>query len=108
MPNLPLNPLQTNISELFSSANAVLSSVASNVASVTLLAANQPRKGAYIFNDGTANLFVAYAAVASATAFSVKIPAGSFWEMPTSPIYTGIITGIWDVANGSARITELL
>ena len=81
-------------------------SVASNVANVTLLAANANRKGAMITNDGSNNLFLKLGATASSTSFTAKLIAGAYYELPY-PVYTGVIDGIWDVATGSARITEL-
>jgi len=71
------------------------------------LALNTSRKGAYFFNDSTAVLYLAYAATASTTAYTVQIPANSFFEMPPEPVFTGAISGIWASANGNARITEL-
>jgi hypothetical protein len=52
-------------------------------------------------------MYVAFAATASTSLYTVKIPAMSFFEMPTTPIYTGVISALWDVATGAARITEL-
>lgn len=88
-------------------ATAVLTSVVAAITSTTCLAANTARKGAYFFNDSTSVLFLAFAATASATAYTVQIPAGGFYEMPEKPLYTGLITGIWTTANGSLRVTEL-
>lgn len=79
-------------------------SVASNVANVTLLAANTSRLGAVITNDGSQNLYVKCGATASTTSYTRKLAAAEEWELPFG--YTGIIDGIWNVANGSARITE--
>lgn len=83
---------------------------ATNVAAsdtvVTLLAANADRKGGSVFNDADKALYLKNGAGASATSFKVKIAAGGYYEFP-QPIYTGIITGIWDAApTGSARISE--
>ena len=85
---------------------AVLTSVASSVSSVTIAAANTARRMLLIYNDSTSVLYLAYAATATATAFTIKLPAASLYEMP-SPVYTGIVTGIWSSANGSARVTEM-
>ena len=63
-----------------------------------------------MFNDSTANLFLKLGATASTTVFTVKIAAGGYWEMPVTPsgqCYGGTVDGIWDAANGSARLTEL-
>lgn len=85
-------------------------SVAANLASVTLLAANTARKGFSIINDSTVatTLYVAFAASATATTFYRKLFAGDSMVFPEGelPNYTGIVTGIWTVATGSARITE--
>ena len=88
-----------------SSTTATLTNVSSSVTNVTLLSSNASRKMATIFNDSTTNLFVKFGATASATSFTVKIALGGYYELPI-PVYTGQIDGIWDVANGSARITE--
>ena len=85
---------------------ATLSSVAASAASVSLLASNTSRKGVIIVNDGNKTLYVKYGAAASLTSYSVLMPPNAYWEMPW-PIYTGAIDGIWNAANGSARITEL-
>lgn len=88
------------------SATGTITSVADTDASTTLLAANAARLGATIFNDSTADLYVKLGATASATSFTVKMAAASYFEVPYG--YTGIIDGIWSAdASGSARITEL-
>lgn len=87
-------------------ATGTLTSVTASATSVTLLAANANRKGALIYNDSTSTLAVAFASSASLTAFTVEIPAAGLYELP-APNYTGIVTGIWAAANGSARVTEL-
>jgi len=82
-------------------------SVGQNTASVTLLAANPNRLGAIVVNDSTANLLLAFAATASSSAFTVKIPAAGSYTFPT-PMYVGAVSGIWDAAGaGAARVTEL-
>lgn len=85
---------------------SALSNVASSASSVTLLAANLFRKGAVIYNDSTAILFVAYTSTAaSATNYTVQVPTQAVHVLPVS--YTGQINGIWASANGAARVTEL-
>lgn len=81
-----------------------VTSVASSATNVTLLAANTSRLAARITNDGNKKLYVKCAATASATSFTKLILAGEDWLVDAG--YTGTIDGIWDVANGSARITE--
>lgn len=86
---------------------ATLTNVNDTASNTTLVAATSARKGLMVFNDSTSDLYLKYGATASTTSFTVKIGAGAFWEMP-SPIYTGIVDGIWSAdASGAARITEL-
>lgn len=88
------------------SSTATLTQVAQNAASTTILAANANRLGAMIQNRTTTRLFLAFAATASATAYTTRVPAGGYYEVPFS--YTGIITGIWAAAGaGDAQVTEL-
>jgi hypothetical protein len=87
-------------------SSATLSNVSGSASSVSLLASNSSRKGATIFNDSSADLYVKYGATASTSSFTVKIAAAGYWEMPW-PVYTGAIDGIWGSATGAARITEL-
>lgn len=89
------------------SSSAALTQVAGSAASVALLAANTSRKAAYIYNNSTVNLYLAYALTASASAFTIKIPPATLWEMPTSPIWQGALSGIWESATGNAQITEV-
>jgi len=87
-------------------ASAALTSVASSTTSVSLLASNVNRRQFFIFNDSTKTLRIAYAATASATAFTELIAAK---QQSKSSIdgYTGDISGIWEAANGFARIAEI-
>jgi hypothetical protein len=89
--------------------NATVAAVSQDAVSpVTLLAANANRQGFVIQNDDenrTSTLFVKFGAAASLTDFTRSIPPGETWER--SGGYTGIITGIWDIAGiGKARCTE--
>lgn len=85
---------------------STLSNVASSITSVQLAAANAGRLGFHLHNDSTAVLYLKFGTTASLTSFTVKISSQTYYEMPF-PIYQGRIDGIWDVANGSARLTEL-
>ncbi|MEH2086123.1 hypothetical protein [Nostoc sp.] len=79
--------------------------VASSITSVTILAANSNRKGATIWNDSTANLFIEFGATATASAFTARLSASGYYEVPF--YYTGVISGIWSAANGNALVREL-
>jgi hypothetical protein len=87
------------------STTGTMTSVVGSVTSVTVLAANSNRRGLSIYNDSTAICRIAFAATASATAFTLLLQPNSFYENNT--LYTGIITGIWASAAGNARVTEL-
>lgn len=82
------------------------SSVAGAVSSTTLLAANSNRKAAKFYNDSTSYAYLdETGGTASSSSFTIKMAPGSFYELP-QPVYTGLITGIWDTATGSMRVTE--
>ena len=87
-------------------ANATLTSVAASVTSVSLLASNAARRQAIIVNDGNKTLYIAFAATATTTAFTVRLGGGNEFVSEMNG-YTGAISGIWDSAAGSARITEI-
>ena len=91
-------------------STGTITSVNDTNADATILAANANRKGASIFNDSTALLYLALANVtASATAYSVQVPPGGYFELPICDggVYTGVIKGIWSSdASGAARVTE--
>jgi hypothetical protein len=98
------NPPSVTIS-IPTSSSSTSSTIASATTSSTILAANSNRKGCTIWNDSTANLFIDFDAEASTTDYAVKISAGGYFEMPFN--YTGVVGGIWDAANGNARVREL-
>jgi len=86
--------------------------VAVAVVNTTLLAVNATRRGAIIHNNSaTALLFVKLGAVAAIGAgvesFTYRVPQLTALEIPYG--WTGIIDGIWDVADaaGEALMTEL-
>jgi hypothetical protein len=79
--------------------------VAGSATSVAVLASNTSRKGATIWNDSTALLYLNFGATASTTACTVKLKSDDYYEVPFG--YTGVINGIWASATGSARVTEI-
>jgi hypothetical protein len=97
--------LGLHVSRSATSATATLSNVSGSASSVTLLALNAARKGASIYNDSTAILYVKFGTTASATSFTVKMAADAHYEVPFG--FTGRIDGIWASATGAARITEM-
>ena len=93
---------------LITAGTATLSNVGDSASSVTVLAANASRKGAIIVNDSTAVLYLKFGATASTSSFTYKLSGGESLELPSQPVYTGIIDGIWaSDAGGNARVTEL-
>ena len=92
--------------ELISAGSVGISRVSSSVSSVQLLAANSARLGCIIVNDSTSTLFVKFGTTSSATSFTYKLTAGLTLEFPY-PCYVGRVDGIWDIANGSAQVTEV-
>ncbi len=86
------------------STTATATSVSSSTTNVQLLALNVNRKGASFMNDSTANLLIEFGSTASRTAYTVKVPAGGYFEIPF--FYTGVIAGLWDAASGRVLIRE--
>jgi hypothetical protein len=71
----------------------------------TIATASTGRLGCTIFNSGPGNLHVMLGtATASTSAFSVRLSAGDYYEVPFN--YTGLIGGIFATA-GTARVTEV-
>ena len=85
---------------------STVAQVASSATSVTLLAANANRLGAFITNDSTQVLLVKLGTAATTTSYTAAVPiTRGLFEVPFG--YTGIITGIWIAANGNAYVTEV-
>lgn len=78
----------------------------SAVSPVTLLAANNNRRCAIIFNDSTKRLYVKLGTGVAAGNYTIKMSAQGYWEIPGN--YTGIVQGVWDSVNGFAAVTEIL
>jgi hypothetical protein len=92
---------------LRASGTATKANVASSTTSGTILASNANRKGATIWNDSTAVLYLDLTGgTASATSCSKKLAADEYYEVPFG--LSGAITGVWATANGSARVTEIV
>lgn len=82
---------------------ATLATVASSATTVTIFAEANGSNGRTIFNASTAILYLAFAATASESAYTVQVAAGGYYEVPWN--YDGVISGIWASANGSAYTT---
>lgn len=103
---VPVSVVGTVDTTVAAISTATLSSVAGSATSVVLLVANTARRKFHIFNDSIRTLKVHYGGTASATAFTLLIPAQGSYESTVGD-YTGALEGIWSSANGFARITEL-
>ncbi|MDZ8096785.1 MAG: hypothetical protein RMZ42_33325, partial [Nostoc sp. DedQUE05] len=99
-----VNPASVTVTES-TSGTSTPTTVASSTSSQTILAANSNRKGATIWNDSTAILYLEFGATAATNAFTAKLLAGGYYEVPFH--YTGVISGIWSAANGNALVREL-
>lgn len=88
-------------------SSATLTAVAQSANSVAILAADPARLGATIFNDATLPLLLLLGSgQASATSFTLKMAADSYYEIPFG--YVGAVAGIWTGAGaGAARCTSL-
>lgn len=85
---------------------ATRTSVTSTVTNgTTLLAANVLRIGATVYNESTAILYLALGSAGTTTDYTAQLQAGAFYEVPYG--FDGLINGVWQSANGFARITEL-
>ncbi len=82
--------------------------VTSAAVDTLILANNDMRQGATIFNESTAVLYLALSkVVASTTNYSVQVAAGNSFILDDGD-YTGEIRGIWASANGAAQVTEFV
>lgn len=103
---MPLyNPVSVTVTPSTSST-ATPTSVTASATSVTVLAANSSRKGATIWNSSTATLYLDLDSSASSTDYASKLDPGGYYEVPFG--YTGIVSGIWSAANGSALVREFV
>lgn len=86
--------------------NASTSQVPASATTVTLAASNPDRYSILIHNDSSSTLYVKLGTAASQTDYSIQLGTQASYELQY-PAYTGIITGIWDAANGEALVTEV-
>jgi hypothetical protein len=87
----------------YSTATAI-TAVASGTSNQVLLEPNAFRKGGTVVNDSTSTLYLKCGSIATSTSYTVKMTAGSYYEIPFG--YTGEVDGIWVSANGNAVVTE--
>lgn len=84
---------------------ATVTLITSSETTVELLPITPNRVGADIYNDSNQPLYIKYGINATTDDYSLKIPADGYFELP-NPCYVGIVSGVWGVQNGYARVTE--
>lgn len=88
------------------STTATLTNKTSSTSSQVVLAINTSRKGFILYNDSTEICYIAFAATASSSSYSILLNSNMTYQNEAI-IYNGIISCIWAAANGFLRITEL-
>lgn len=79
-------------------------SVAASISVTTLKSASTARKGLTLHNDSTSACRVRVGTPATTTVFTRKMAPGEYYEVPFN--YKGVVTGIWEAADGAMRVTE--
>lgn len=89
-------------------APAVITTPAASVTSITVLAANSAANGYSLCNNSTSIAYIAFAATASSSAYTMQFAAAPSpcFIASGSQMYRGIISGIWVSANGTMIVTE--
>lgn len=86
---------------------ATLTSPAASATTALLLAATGNRRGVIVYNEGSTVLYLAFAATATVSAYTVQVPATTgVWTYDPTSGYGGPISGIWAGSpTGNARVT---
>ena len=87
------------------STTGTVTTASVTTSNTTVLASNNSRKGATIYNEGTVTVLVKLGSTASATSYTVKILQDGYYEVPFG--YTGIVTGITASGTATCRVSEL-
>lgn len=87
--------------------SATLATVAASATTGVIFAANGNRKGLVVYNEGSTVLYLAFAATATTSAYTVQVPATTgIWTYDPTSGYGGVISGIWAGSpTGNARTT---
>lgn len=88
------------------SDTATLSTITSSLLSQVVLASNVGRKGFILVNDSSEVCKIAFAATTTTSSYTISLSPGGQYQNEAI-IYTGVISCIWDIANGSLKVTEL-
>jgi hypothetical protein len=85
---------------------AQITTVGASLTTVAVLARGA-RKGFRICNEATTGtMLLAFGDAASATSYSKRIAAGADYELLDG--YSGPLSALWTVADGNARVTEII
>lgn len=95
-----------SINVSLTTGSSSVTAVTASVTNTTLIASNSSRRGILLYNDSTSIVRVKFGTTASSSSFSFKLYPNCFYDNPTM-CYTGIITGIWESANGNMLVTQL-
>jgi hypothetical protein len=83
--------------------NTTVAVSASN--SVAVLAANNLRGRATVFNDGAATVYLSLGTTATTSSHTIQIAPQGYYEVPQG--YTGAITHVGSSGTGNLRVTEI-
>lgn len=90
-----------------SASTATLSNINQSTGSQTLMASNASRKGFMLWNTATEDAYIAFAATAASTSFTIIVPRTSGYEYAPRSVYTGQVTCAWAGAgSGKMMVTE--
>ncbi len=107
--NSTINLINTSGWAIFNLDSAAIGSVVTQVASTigatTLAVSNTKRVALSIYNASVNPLFMKLGNAASTASYTLMMVASGYYEL-ARPIYNGIITGIWQTANGNAYVSE--
>lgn len=95
-----VEPPMATVTNVAVAASAVAVDLAAAISSGT------NRRALRIYNNSDKSLYVREGAVATLTAWTVKLGPGDYWEMPGPP-HNLRVSGIWEAApTGNAQVTE--
>ncbi|MBH8553316.1 hypothetical protein I8751_13215 [Nostocaceae cyanobacterium CENA357] len=107
-------PLYSNNSSTSVSVSPVTSTTGTDIditianTATQVLAANANRKSFTIYNQTSVDIYFDYSSNVTTANYAFKLSAGSYYEMPVSPIYQGAVFGIVATGTASPQIRELV
>ena len=85
--------------------SVVTTTIPAQSVNITLLRPNASRRTASIVNDSTGTLYVKCGAGATTTSYTVKMPIGSYFELPQPP-WIGQVDALGTTTVGNYLVTE--